>query len=473
MKCVFCFLTSVAFSLFLSAQTPFTGNWQGKLNVGIELRIVFYFTGNTIDSLSATLDSPDQSAFGIKCGSVVINGSEISVDIAAIGGSFKGTLVNDTTIDGTFTQGNSLPLIIHKIKGNQEIEIPKRPQTPQPPFDYNSEEVEYDNAAKTVHLAGTLTYPKTKGPFVTAILISGSGQQDRDETIMNHKLFAVIADHLTKNGYAVLRVDDRGMGKSTGEVSNASSTDFAEDVMTSMDYLKTRKEIDKKKIGLIGHSEGGLIASIVLTQRKDVAFVITLAGTGVKGADILASQGEAILIKQGVDAETARTYNQFYKQLINFTVQEADSVTAYEKTLQAFTEWKKDISAFQLAQLGFVTEEKSREALKNLVVKLYTPWLKFFNSSDASINFTKAYCPVLALNGSEDIQVLADLNLEGIKKALEKSKSPSFEIHKLNGLNHLFQHCKICSLAEYGQLEETFAPEALELMNNWLKLTIK
>lgn len=249
--------------------------------------------------------------------------------------------------------------------------------------------------------------------------------------------------------------------------------DFADDVMTSMDYLKTRKETDINKIGLIGHSEGGLIASIVLTKRKDVAFIISMAGPGMKGAEILSDQGELIMVKSGVDSMAAKSYQKLYKKIINYSLTITDSSACFDKIWQEYTQWKKSMKPASLQQLGFTNDTTAKNIFRGLLAELYLPWMQFFNNSDASLNYEKTYCPVLALNGAEDIQVPPAKDLEGIRSALKKSKSRNFEIKELPGLNHLFQHCKKCGLSEYGELEETFAPEALLVMGDWLKENIK
>ncbi|HMG68207.1 MAG TPA: alpha/beta hydrolase [Chitinophagaceae bacterium] len=456
---------------FSQASKKFIGSWEGKMDVGVQLRLVIHIITKGPDSVSSTLDSPDQNVFGIAAYKTTVEGVTLYFEIKSSGASFTGNLENDSTIGGTFTQGGNVPLKL--IKTDNPSGPLKRPQTPLPPYPYKSEAIEYDNADKTVHFGATFTYPNTGGQFVTTILITGSGQQDRDETILLHKPFAVIADYLTKKGFAVLRVDDRGKGKTTGEVMKATSMDFSDDVITSMDYLKTRKETDKNKIGLIGHSEGGLIASIVLTKRKDIAFIISLAGAGMKGADILSDQGELIMVKEGIDSMTAKSYKKLYKKIINYSLTIADSLESFNKTWQEYAQWKKSMKPASLQQLGFTNDTAAKKIFRSLLAELYLPWMQFFNNSDASLNYEKAYCPVLALNGSEDIQVPPAKDLEGIRSALKKSKSGNYEIKELPGLNHLFQHCKKCGLSEYGELEETFAPEALQVMGDWLKDNIK
>ncbi len=467
MKNIFYFL--LLFSITASAQQSFTGTWKGKI-AAFNLTIVFNIEEKE-GKLLATAESPDQGMKAIPCDQVVVNGSMISISISTVGANFNGTLSEDQkSITGKFNQGGgSFDLVL----GKGEIPAAKpKPQTPQPPFIYHSEDVEYDNDDKTVHLAGTLTYPKSGGKFPVAILISGSGQQDRDETIMGHKPFAVIADRLTKLGFAVLRVDDRGTGKSTGEVSKASSADFSKDVNTSIEYLKSRKEIDPKKIGLIGHSEGGLIAPIVAAERNDIDFMILLAGPGIKGSTLLAEQGEQLILQYGVSKEAVQNYLPLYKKFIQLSAEGNDSATLARKGRLAFATWKQNSNPDLVKAIGFTDEESTEAILENLISGFAQPWMQFFLASDATLWLEKTAAKVLALNGEKDIQVLANSNTEGIKKALKKSKSPSYEVKILPGLNHLFQKCTLCTVNEYGMLDETFSETALDEMAKWLQKNV-
>jgi uncharacterized protein len=459
------------FSAATAQQKNITGIWEGKLNAGVELRIVFHFTKNADGSYTGSLDSPDQGVKGIPCSGILVSGDSVTAEIKSINGNFRGLLTMDSVITGTWNQGPaSLPLQVKRVA---EASALKRPQTPKPPFSYNSEEVEYNNADKSVHFGASFTYPKTGGPFPTAILITGSGQQDRDETIFEHKPFAIIADYLTKKGYAILRVDDRGVGKTNGNVTTATSMDFAADVEAGLNWLHTRKEADKNKTGLIGHSEGGLIASIVASRNKNIDFVIMLAGPGVKGADLLTEQVVAIMNSSGVAPEASAAYKPMYRTIIEFAVTEKDSAAAYAKAYPAFAEWKKKQTVPVLSALNInndsITDEKM---IGNMVKVLGNPWMKYFLSTDPQPMIQKFNCKVLALNGSKDVQVIPALNLAGIKAALEKSHSKTYEVKQIEGLNHLFQHCKTCSPAEYGLLEESFAPEALDIMGKWLDKNI-
>ena len=474
MKKLFIFLLIIVAFTTVRAQKNIDGIWEGKLDVGISLRIVFHFDKQADGSYKGTMDSPDQNVKGIPISSILISDDSITVEVKSIGGSYKGIRIKDSTISGSWNQGvGSYALTTKHVKvasAVNEGSLAKRPQTPKPPFTYTVEEVGYDNADKSVHFGGSFTYPKTSGPFVTAILITGSGQQDRDETILNHKPFAVIADYLTKKGFAVLRVDDRGVGKTTGNVKEATSADFATDVEAGIAYLKTRKEVDVKKIGLIGHSEGGLIASIVASKNKDINYVIMLAGPGVRGADLLADQNEAILKSSGVTADAAMAYKVLFRQIIEDVLTVKDSITLFDKAWQDGLLWKTKQPPSTLAALHINSNDSAnnKKAISNLITAFSFPWMKYFLSSDPASLIEKFHCNLLALDGSKDLQVIATSNLSGIHKALEKSKSPVYETRELPGLNHLFQHCNKCTISEYGELEETFAPEALEIMGDWL-----
>ncbi len=473
-KLVIFLLIIVAFTK-LHAQKNFNGIWEGKLDVGISLRIVFHFDKQADGSYKGTMDSPDQNVKGIPISNILISADSITVEVKSIGGSYKGIIIKDSTISGSWNQGvGSYALTTHHVKVASVVNegsLAKRPQTPKPPFTYAVEEVGYDNADKSVHFGGSFTYPKTSGSFVTAILITGSGQQDRDETILNHKPFAVIADYLTKKGFAVLRVDDRGVGKTTGNVKEATSADFARDVEAGLTYLKTRKEVDAKKLGLIGHSEGGLIASIVASKNKDINFVIMLAGPGVKGADLLADQNEAVLKASGVAADAALAYKTLYKQITKDMFTLNDSIAVFDKAWHDELLWQEKQPASILAVLNMSLKDSIniKKHISTVIAFFMNPWMKYFFNSNPAPLIEKFQCKTLALDGSKDVQVIATSNLAGIHKALEKSKSPAYETRELPGLNHLFQHCTKCTISEYGELEETFAPEALEIMGNWLR----
>jgi pimeloyl-ACP methyl ester carboxylesterase len=363
-------------------------------------------------------------------------------------------------------------LLLIGLQGFSQQQATKHPQTPLPPFPYKADSVEYDNADKTVHLAGTFTYPKTKGPFVTLLMITGSGQQDRDETLLGHKPFLVIADYLTKKGFAVLRVDDRGMGKSKGQILKATSADFAEDAITSIQYLLTRSEVNKKKIGVIGHSEGGLIAPMVYTKWLQLAFIISLAGTGVSGAEVLLKQ-QTDPVKGVVNNAAFDAYYLLTQQTlsaIHDNPTEPDSAIL-NKVKEIYRDWKNNKPDSVLVPLH--ADKATPEMYEMQIKHELIPWWKYFISTEPSIFWEKVKCPVLALNGEKDIQVYPQQNLTAITSALKKAGNKKVTPKILPGLNHLFQTCTKCTVKEYGELEETFSPDALKIINDWLNKNLK
>ena len=469
MKWMVCFVLACAGSMTVSAQSPLAGKWTGKL-AAFDLTIVFNIAEKN-NKLVASMDSPDQGAKDIPCDNVIVNGNSVTIGVSIIGGSYNGTLSEDKkTIEGKWTQGGgSFDLSVGK---DRIPETKQKPQTPKPPFDYKVEEVEYDNTDRTVHLGGTLTLPYKGSKFPAAILITGSGQQDRDETLMGHKPFAVLADRLTKLGFAILRVDDRGIGKSTGDVDKATSADFAQDVITSLDYLKSRKDIDVDRIGLVGHSEGGMIASIVAAQRSDIDFMILLAGPGINGVDLMEEQGEQITLSSGASKESSAAYKPLYRKFLELSASGIDSATYATKAREAFHAWKATTDQKVLQEMGFSDRATVEVIFNNLIPQFTSPWMQYFLAFDPAPWLEKTTAKVLALNGEKDIQVIAPSNTEGLKKALAKSKSPSFEVKVLPGLNHLFQKCTICSLPEYGMLDETFSESAITEITSWLQKNV-
>ncbi|WP_100610665.1 alpha/beta hydrolase family protein [Confluentibacter lentus] len=338
-----------------------------------------------------------------------------------------------------------------------------RPQEPKEPFNYTSEDITFINyTADSIPLAGTLTLPKhIKNPPV-AILISGSGAQNRNEELMGHKPFLVIADYLTKNGMAVLRYDDRGVGESKGNFQTATTFDFATDVEAAIDYLKSRKDIDASKIGLIGHSEGGLIAPMVASRNKDIAFIILLAGPGINGADILKTQarkaGELAGTPEGFLDENERLASIIYDIIRTNT----DEDIIKTKITKALNDYKTNNPMSVIAPyITPVMIEQQLSILKSV-------WICNFIRIEPKDYLEKTTCPVLALNGSKDFQVIPDINLEGIKNGLEKAGNKDVTIKEIEGLNHLFQTAETGSMQEYNKIEETFSPMALEIIKNWI-----
>ncbi len=441
--------------------------WQGVLDVsGIKLRLVLKISKNPDGTLKATLDSVDQGAMNLPIDSIVIEDKTMRFTMKSIGGSYEGTLSEDgTEVKGTWMQsGQSLPLAFKRVTETTQVLELKRPQEPKKPYPYREEEVVFENPDAKIQLAGTLTLPKGQGPFPAVVLISGSGQQDRDETVFGHRPFLILADHLTRRGIAVLRYDDRGFGKSTGDPTNATSADIATDALAAVRYLRTRKEIDSKKIGLIGHSEGGLIAPMVAVQAPDeIAFVVMLAGPGVTGEELILSQYELIARANGV-SEKIIAQNLDVQRRVFAIVREKSDVIEAEREI-------RDLLLEQLSQLS--DEEKqalglAEAAIEAQIKQILSPWFRYFLSYDPRPTLARVRCPVLALNGEKDLQVPPSQNLPEIVKALEAGDNSDYTVVKLAHLNHLFQTSTTGSPSEYAQIEETFSPRALEVISAWI-----
>jgi uncharacterized protein len=348
-----------------------------------------------------------------------------------------------------------------------------RPQTPLPPFPYTADSLVYAAPADSLIYGVTLTIPSGKGPFPAVLLITGSGQQDRDETILGHKSFAVIADYLTRKGYLVMRVDDRGTGLSTGNFKLSTSYDFAKDVNNHIDFLKKRSDVDLKKIGLLGHSEGGMIAPLVASSRKDIAFVILLAGPGIPIGQLMAGQNAAILKSSGIDSIAAKSYSEFFGKVMPKIAAAPDSITARTILKAGLDNWRAGENRNRVVATTGIFDEKSENNYINQVVKqIYSPWFRAFLLFDPQPYLKKLNCKLLALNGDKDIQVLAGANLQGIQQSLEAGGNTSFTIALMPGLNHLFQTCKACTATEYGVLTESFSATALDKIGNWLQKEI-
>ena len=400
-----CFLCSF-FSV--SAQYTMDGVWTGKLNVGPQtLTLVLHVAHEASGNAVYSLDSPDQGAMNIPVKSDYCSADSINISLEQLGLSYQGRLKGDEIV-GTFTQGAAFPLTLKR--GEETL---KRPQNPMEPFPYKTEEVTFTNATDKATLAGTLSYPTDykKGKTPVVLMVTGSGQENRDEEVFGHKPFLVIADYLARHGVASLRYDDRGFGKSTGgDVKHATTADFARDAASGIEFLRTLKCFSK--VGVLGHSEGGSIA-FMLGAKGKVDFVISMAGIGVRGDTALTAQANRLLELSGQPMRLSTL--QYH-------------VNAYMKK---------------------------------------SPWLNFFMDYDPSDDITKTLCPVMAINGERDVQVISSLNLIGIKAHL--TENPKNFVKEYPALNHLFQHCTTGNVSEYRMIEETISPEVLEDIARFIK----
>ena len=458
---IFCLMATMAINA--EQARGIEGIWEGKLQVsGSSLRIVFRIIKTPEGNLTATMDSPDQGITGIPVNKVILKDNNLSIEIKAIAGIYEGIINQDySKIEGDWKQtGASFPLLLQKV--GKAVEI-SRPQEPKIPFPYIEQEVNYENSEAGIVLAGTLTMPAEEGLFPAVILISGSGPQDRNETVFGHRPFLVLADYLTRQGIAVLRVDDRGVGESTGDFSQATSKDFASDVLAGIEYLKSREEVNSRQIGLIGHSEGGLIAPMVAVQSPDVAFIVLMAGPGLPGEDILYMQNELISKAAGMSEEKIDRNRYYNERLYSLIKEEENKGLLIEKATSIFDEYFAELTQEEKNQIGNRDEYVDIQ-LQNML----SPWFKFFLTYDPRPTLSKVSCPVLAINGSKDLQVSPKENLEAIEEALIAGGNKNYLIKELSDLNHIFQTAETGSPDEYARIEETISPVTLELIGDWI-----
>jgi hypothetical protein len=436
----------------VSAQppaVPVAGAWEGALDaMGTKIRIGVAITRQPDGALAATMDSPDQGAYGLALSDVTFADGVLRFVLKAANGRFEGRLnAAGSEIAGTWTQAGALPLTLKKV---DRLSRPNRPQEPKPPFPYGSEDIAIVNAPGRVTLAGTLTRPEGPGPFPAVVFITGSGPQNRNEELLGHKPFLVLADHLTRRGIAVLRYDDRGIGKSTGDFGAATSEDFAGDALAAWEALRARADIDPRRIGLLGHSEGALIAPMLAARTTGTAFVVMLAGPGVSGEQIMLKQGALIMKANGAPDEAIAANINLQKQV--FTILREETVPARI-----------------VERLSAIPVPGPKEASAALVKQSSSPWLRYFALYDPAPALEKVTCPVLAMGGELDLQVPVDQNLPVIEAALKKGGNKDYTVLRLPGLNHLFQTCKKGTPGEYAQIEETMSPVALDAIATWIR----
>ena len=456
-------LMLLAATFSLKAQDV-TGDWYGAIKVaGAKLNLVFHINKSG-DTYSTVMDSPDQGAKGLGTDKTTVNNNAITIEANKFGIKYTGTYKPDSsTINGTFAQGalNTSLILTHSKPSDQG----KRPQDPTA-FPYKQEEVTFPNAKAGNVLAGTLTIPSSGKVSKIVVLITGSGKQNRNEELqgMNHRPFLVLSDWLTRNGIAVLRYDDRGAGKSTGNFLTATTADFADDAEAAVTYIQSRPDLNKLSIGLVGHSEGGMIAPMVASRNKAVKFMCLLAAPGVPMIELGLQQQKDQLRMAGRTPEEMKAPSALLQNLFKTIV---DNPQLNSDQLKA----KATVMLFQ--ELGtFPPETFARESKQDMVSRItaqfLTPWYRYALALKPADYLTQIKCPVLAINGTLDIQVENTGNLAGIKAALQKAGNKNHEELALPGLNHLFQKAKTGGVNEYAEIEETFNPVALEKVSTWI-----
>jgi len=449
-----------------AAQDPgdvLIGSWGGSLDTGAaQLPIVFNISRGDDGALNATMDSPSQGAFGIPVDAVSLDTNAVSMEIAAIGGGYTGTLSEDgTSIEGTWSQGGaSLTLNVTKSEGGAASAAPDRPQEPELPLPYPSEEVSIPGPEADVVLAGTLTMPEGEGPFPGVVLVSGSGPQDRDEALMGHRPFYILSDHLTRQGIAVLRYDDRGVAESTGSFGTATSEDFTSDALAAVSFLRQHALIDSDAVGIAGHSEGGMIAPMAASRSDEVAFIVMLAGPGITGAEILVLQGQLIARAMGTPEDMIALNTNTQSRMIETVISEPDPEAAADQL--------RTILAEAIATLPADIQEAAGQNTETEIAQINSPWFRYFLQYDPRPTLEKVTVPVLALNGEKDLQVPWQENLEAVAAALARGGNDDVTIKMLPDLNHLFQTANLGTPAEYVQITETMSPVALEAVSTWI-----
>ncbi|MEN6499561.1 MAG: alpha/beta fold hydrolase [Rectinema sp.] len=465
------------------------GDWSGSLKFGAtSLKIVFHVTAVGTE-YSATMDSPDQGARGIPVSAVRLDGRSVTFEVAAVGGNYRGTLSeSEESIEGTWKQsGLSLPLDLTRLPAQTSsvpAETPREPSQeahgddePSSSFPYIVKDVEFADERTGICLAGTLIIPKGKEPFPAVVLVSGSGPQNRDEEILGHKPFLVLADYLARRGIATLRYDDRDVGGSTGNFQTATTFDFVDDAQAALDFLAGQPEVDTRRVGVIGHSEGAIVASILAARSTEggqnsdenskanarVAFIVLLAGPGVQGDELLLQQNAALDRAFGLSDEQISEANRLNRELYSIAMS-GGIMTELRKKILDTIERVIDSDPVLTAQ----QKEAQKERVPAQADQLLSPWMRIFLALDPSEYLRKVRVPVLALSGSKDLQVPARENLAAIAAAMEAVGNTTATLIELEGLNHLFQHAATGLPSEYGVIRETFAPEALQHIGDWI-----
>lgn len=452
-----------SFPLILKHKSEdIVGLWKGKLqghSVEFSLDILINEDNQTVAYLS-----PNGGISKVKVSNLVNKKEKLSFEVPAEGVKYTGKLnKKDKGIEGVFSQGNrEFILNFSEAEKSKQVKL-NRPQHPVKPYLYNTEDIVFENEKANIKLAGTLTTPKGKGPYPAVVLISGSGPQDRDQTFMGHKTFLVLSDHLTKSGIAVLRFDDRGYAESTGDFNSATSLDFASDVAVAVEFLVNHPRIDASNIGLIGHSEGGLIAPIVASQSDDVAFIALMAGPGISGNDIAIEQIKTILSVNGLSEKAAKAGSNITRQLNEVIISNQDSVN-FESLLT-----KTYVKAWSLLSKPIQTELKQVGGGSISLARIKTlssAWNQYFLIHQPEMFLSKLSIPVMAIHGNKDKQMIATVNLQAIEAAL--NPSPKHLVIEMDGLNHLFQTSNTGLMSEYSKISETIAPRVLKEISTWI-----
>lgn len=442
-------LAALLSGLMTMAQSP-SGSWSGSIDVGAaKLPLVFHISDSS-SGLKATMDSPAQGAKGIPVDSVSCEGMTVRMAIVKLGVTIEGMWRGDTMTTVFRQSGLEFPLVLTR---GAEDEV-QRPQEPQPPYPYVCEEVSFPSAAAGLDMHGTLTIPEGDGPFAAVVLVTGSGTQNRDEELMGHKPFKVIADFLTRRGIAVLRYDDREWGRG---YAGATTSDYASDALNAAAFLRRDPRMDPARVGIVGHSEGGTIAFMCAARCDSIAFVVSMAGMTIPGRECIVWQNGESLRRAGLPAQTVERYCDVIDAVFKRTAEAGRELSA-EEAAQAVEE------AVAAAVAADMPQAVRAELVKSAMGA--TAWFRFFVGYDPSADISRVKCDVLAINGTRDCQVDAEANLRVLERC--KELEGHLTVRRYEGLNHLFQHCVTGLPDEYYTIEETFSEEALADMADWI-----
>ena len=466
---VFAFALAIALNTNVLGQNGHSieGKWLGKLSAGVDLRIGVVVEKEG-DGYRAFMISFDQVPRPIPAENVTFDGKTLKFAFHALKASFSGALSADgKLIKGVFIQGLPLPLNLDRV---DDFPKPNRPQTPNPPFPYDEHEVAYENIKTGEKIAGTLTTPSEGGPFPVALLITGSGAQDRNHTIMGHKPFAVIADYFTRRGIAVLRVDDPGVGDSGGSMRDATTADFVVDVQSGVKFLRSHDLINGDQVFLVGHSEGGLIAPIVAARDRKLAGIALIAGPGVVGRELLVLQNKLIMSATGETQDVCEWFSAYFDEQIGLVLNTPDDDTLVVRSLALFDKHMESAPKIVTDEAGSALRTSVE---KNTIPTLTVPWMRYFLQFDPEPSLRRVRCPTFAFFGELDLQVPPSQSLKPMRKALSRGKCKDLVMKSYPELNHLMQHCKTGSVTEYAQIEESFSEEVLEDMAAFIIQRVK
>ncbi len=441
------------------------GKWSGFLKTPSKQLVIYAdIKKNDDNNIELKISSPKQNKFSVPTDSLIVEDNNLSFSIPKYKIHYKGKINLDSSkISGIWNQDNfTSKLVFYRP---DEILRTNHPQHPFKPYAYNSDSIYFTNS-DGIKLAGTLTYPKSediKKKYTSILLINGLGKHDRDETMYGHKPFLVLADFFTKKGYAVLRVDDRGVAESGGNFDEATTKDFTNDMIAAYQFLKSKSFVDTNKIGLLGFNEGGLIASNIAAKEKNIRFLILLSTPGLTGKEILLTQTVDIQEKSGIPDEVIKRDIKINKKILNIIETKKDSAKAYKKLKKLYSDFRETLPPEDL-----VKKKYSVQSFKNQLKFMLSPWFGYYLTYNPKVTFKKIRTSVLVIFGGKDVQVNPEKNERAIKDALVESGNKNVKSIVFPHLNHLLQKCQTGLPNEYSKISETISPEVLDSIDNWL-----